>query len=471
MPKYAQFEKSIEFAVNKFKSLQKNKRVRVVSHLDADGICACAILLKALNHENRNYSISIVQQLNEKILKSLCKEDYECFFFTDLGAGQLKLIVKHMKNKTVFILDHHTPDKIELPDNIIHVNPHLNGIDGGEEISGSGVVFFFTNKLNSKNEMAHIALIGAIGDVQENKGFRRLNKEILNIAIKTGKISVKKGLRVFGMQTKPLHKTLEYCADPYIPGVSGSVSGAIKFLKQIGINPKNKKSWNKMIYLNDEEKKKLIAGVIKKRSTLKNPHDVMGNIYLLNHEDDECPLKDAKEFATLLNACGRLNKASIGIGVCLNDKNAKAKALVNADNYKKEIIRSMNWYNTNKSTKNILIEEGFIIINAKENILVSIIGTIASIISKSHEIKEKTFVMSLARNPIDETTKVSLRISERNTGFNLREIMDTIINNIDGAQSGGHASASGAIVPTKNEDNFINEAKRILRLISMQEII
>jgi len=57
--KYKRFEKNIEEAVNKFKALDKSERIRVISHLDADGICACAILLKALNHDNRNYSISI----------------------------------------------------------------------------------------------------------------------------------------------------------------------------------------------------------------------------------------------------------------------------------------------------------------------------------------------------------------------------------------------------------------------------
>ena len=147
MQDYKQFEKNIEKAVEKFKTLDKNERIRVISHLDADGICACAILLKALNNDNRNYTISIVQQLNERILKNLTKEDYKYYFFTDLGSGQLDLVKKYMKEKIVFVLDHHTPQEIELEENIVHVNPHLHGIDGGAEISGSGVVFLFTNRL------------------------------------------------------------------------------------------------------------------------------------------------------------------------------------------------------------------------------------------------------------------------------------------------------------------------------------
>jgi len=471
MPDYLEFEKSIEEAVERFKSLDKQERIRVISHLDADGICACAILLKALDNDNRNYSISIVQQLNETILNGLSKEDYKYYFFTDLGSGQVDLINKRLSNKTVFILDHHTPQEAEIGKNIVQVNPHLFGIDGGSEISGSGVVYLFTNKLNNKKDMAHIAIIGAIGDVQENNGFKKLNQDILKTAVENGKITIRRGLRVFGIQTKPLHKTLEYCTDPYIPGVSGSESGAIQFLKNIGIEPRNEKGWKKMIHLTDEEIQKLVAGVIIKRCDEENPEDVIGNIYMLNHEKEESPLRDAKEFATLLNSCGRLNKASIGIGVCLNDENAKRKALSNADDYKREIIKAMEWYNKNKKTNNVITDEGFVIINAKENILSSMAGTIASILSKSNELKKDTFIMSLARNPIDDLTKVSLRVSGRGKDHDLKKVVDTIVKNLKFGESGGHKEAAGAIIPSEKEDLFIEEAKTVFRLSAIEEKI
>jgi len=471
MPDYSKFEKNIEEAVERFRSLDKQERIRVISHLDADGICACAILLKALDNDNRNYSISIVQQLNEAILNGLSKEDYKYYFFTDLGSGQIDLINKKLGNKTIFILDHHTPQKTEVGKNVVQVNPHLFGIDGGSEISGSGVVYLFTNKLNNRKDMAHIAIIGAIGDVQENNGFKKLNQDILKTAVDNGKITIKKGLRVFGIQTKPLHKTLEYCTDPYIPGVSGSESGAIQFLKNIGIEPRNEKGWKKMIHLNDEDIQKLVAGVIIKRCNEENPEDVIGNIYMLNNEKEESPLRDAKEFATLLNSCGRLNKASIGIGVCLNDETAKRKALSNAEDYKREIIKAMEWYNKNKDTKNITSEDGFVIINAKENILSSMAGTIASIISKSNELKKGTFIMSLARNAMDDLTKVSLRVSGRGKDHDLRKVMDDIIKNVKFGESGGHKEAAGAIIPSEKEDLFIEEAKTVLKLSAIEENI
>ena len=51
--------------------------------------------------------------------------------------------------------------------------PHLFGIDGGKEISGAGVVFRFACAVDkSMEDFAHIAIIGAHGDMQEKTDFK-----------------------------------------------------------------------------------------------------------------------------------------------------------------------------------------------------------------------------------------------------------------------------------------------------------
>ena len=123
------------------------------------------------------------------------------------------------KEKTVFIIDHHEPEKLKVEsDNVFFVNPHKFGINGSIEVSGAGVVYLFASSLDKKmEEFAHVAIIGAIGDMQEHNGFEKMNKDILKTAIDGGKIKVIRGLRMFGAQTKPLHKILEYSTDPFIP--------------------------------------------------------------------------------------------------------------------------------------------------------------------------------------------------------------------------------------------------------------
>jgi len=454
---YERFKQSIKQAAERFRKTDKKGKIRIVSHLDADGISACSILINALNHENRKYSVSIVQQLNQKIISEISKEDYDCFFFTDIGSGKLNDIRSLLADKDVFILDHHEPEKVDIDDNIVHINPHLFGIDGTREISGAGVVYFFTKYLNKKNEnMAHIAIIGAIGDVQENKGFSRLNNEILETAKAKGKIKTIRGLRVFGAQTKPLYKILQYCTDPYIPEVTGSESNAIQFLQQLGIDPKQGNKWKKLVHLTKDEIKKLSAGIIMKRLDEEKPEDIFGQVYILSDEEKESPLRDAKEFSTLLNACGRLNKASLGIGACLNDEKIKKKAIANLSKYKREIVKTIKWYEENKDSEDIIKKQGMLIINAKDNVRASMIGTLASIISSSNDFNKITLIMSMARL-LNGKTKVSLRVSDRKADVDLFKIISNIAEKVDG-EAGGHLRAAGAVIPTEKEQEFIKEA-------------
>jgi len=471
MDSYELFREDIKKAVDEFKKIDKKEVIRIVSHLDADGISAASLMIKCLNNDSRKYSISIIQQIKKEVLGQLAREPYNYFIFTDLGSGALTEIENLFKGKKVFVLDHHEPEKLNVEsNNIFFVNPHKFGINGSVEVSGAGVVYLFASCLDKKmDEFAHVAIIGAIGDMQEHNGFEKLNNEILKTAIDKGKIKVIRGLRMFGAQTKPLHKVLEYCTDPFIPGVSGSESGAIQFLQHIGINPKNDNGWKKVIHLTEEEMKNIVTGVILTRLNEKNPEDVLGNVYLLREEDHESPTKDAKEFATLLNACGRLDKASLGIGACLGDEKIKKRAISLLADYKREIINSLEWYDKNKASDFVTKGHGYIIINAQDKIRPSIIGTLASIVSKSNGIKEK-FVMSMAQIA-DGTTKVSLRMSGNDESIDLKQIIVKITEGIPNCEAGGHAKAAGALIPTNSEEEFIKKAKVILEKNVMEEIV
>ena len=458
MENYNLFSKAIESAVATFKSWDQSQPIKLVSHLDADGISASAIVINLLKLENRKYSITILPQLAKEDILQLKGENFNNYIFADLGSGILDNIQDILTDKNVLILDHHEPVQCELPENITHINPHLFDIDGSKEISGAGVSYLFTEKANplAKN-MAHIAIIGAIGDIQEDNGFMHLKNKILKQAIENETIKVKKGLRMFGMQTKPLHKVLEYSNNPHIPGVSGNESGTIQFLTQLGIDPKKGSGWKKMIHLTDDEMRRLVTGIIMKRLGEINPEDVLGNIYLLPKEKEESPTKDAREFATLLNACGRMNRASCGIGTCLGILKDRRMAMQTLADYKKEIVQARIWYENNPD---IIKGKNFIIINAKDQIRHTIIGTLASIISKSNEL-DKVYIMSLARTDKD-TTKVSIRTNIEEEDLDLRDIVKKITTKV-GGEAGGHMQAAGALIPAEAEADFINTAKEVFK--------
>ena len=57
----------------------------------------------------------------------------------------------------------------------MQVNPHLYGIDGATEVSGSGVAYFAAKAVNAENmDLAPIALVGALGDMQDKNEQRQL---------------------------------------------------------------------------------------------------------------------------------------------------------------------------------------------------------------------------------------------------------------------------------------------------------
>jgi RecJ-like exonuclease len=469
-PDYSGFKEYMRDAAEKFKKIPAKDAIRVVSNLDADGICAASIMINALIKMNRKYSLTILPTITEDALLLLKGVVENYFVFVDLGSGSIDSVGNTLTNKEIFILDHHMLQSVNTYPNIIQVNPHMFNVDGSIEVSGAGVVFLFSQFLVDNSEMSRIAIVGAIGDVQENNGFQNLNKEILDIALSKGLIEVKRGLRFFGVQTKPIYKILQYSSDIAIPGVTGSESGSINFLLSMDINPKNSKGWKRVADLTGDEKKRLIAGIIMRRDQSMNPSDIFSNNYLLIGEVDDSPFRDAKEFATLLNSCGRMNKASIGIGACLNDQKMKDMAVQNLSNYRREIVNALNWYKDNAKSDKIIRGKNCIIINAEDEVFPTMIGTLGSILSKSADIDKNLFILSLARND-DDTTKISLRISGNPENINLKEIIGLIIERINNGSAGGHNFAAGAVIDTDHEDVFINAAQDILEHTIIEEKI
>jgi single-stranded DNA-specific DHH superfamily exonuclease len=113
-----------------------------------------------------------------------------------------------------------------------------------------------------------------------------------------------------------------------------------------------------------------------------------------------------------------------------------------------------------------------VIINAKYNILPTIAGTIASILSRSNNIPGGTFILAMARLKNNET-KVSLRISgnhEYSKRIDLREIITRLSSKVGGT-FGGHRNAAGAVIDTSKEKEFIEFAQAYLSNVSMEEDI
>jgi single-stranded-DNA-specific exonuclease len=436
-------------------------QIRIVSHYDADGICSAAILTKTLLRQGKDFHLSLVKQLNDNVLKDLSGEKRSIVIFLDMGSGQIERIKETLPSR-VIICDHHQPTG-EPNENVIHINSVVFGIN--ENISGSGVTYILSRTINPKNvDLASLAIIGAIGDSQIDAvgpdwGVNGLNKEILKDAESEKRMKVSKGLRLWGRYTRPLHKALEYSVDPYIPGISGSESASIQFLQELGIPvKKDDGNWRTIADLSLEEQKKLATGIIKERirGDHENPEYIFGDVYELLDKEGE--FRDANEFATMLNACGKMGEANLGVSICLNGENAFEKVKGILEKYRREVGKAMNWIHTNINNPEIVRKNKGIYVLAGSNVSEHLISNAISIVNHSGILPEKP-LFGFADS--EEGVKISARASDSlvEKGLKLNELMGDISEKL-GGQGGGHLGAAAAIIPKGKEEDFISEVEK-----------
>jgi len=246
---------AIERTAEVIKPILKNRKVKLLTQFDTDGLTAASIIIKMLVREGVNFESRVYKQLTSEVIDSLFINEYDLLILTDFGSGQLNLLKNIIDKNNVLILDHHEPIEFKH-ENLFHINPLLFGED---ELSSSIICYLLAKSINIKNmDLIDLAVIGAVADVVEEKWeFKGFAKKIFDEAGLISKISVTKGLRLYGRNTRPIYQSLAYTVDPFIPGISGSESHAVQFLSEIGINLKSGGEWKKLKDLNIEEQQKL----------------------------------------------------------------------------------------------------------------------------------------------------------------------------------------------------------------------
>ncbi len=450
--------------------------IHVFSHLDADGVAAAGIMGKALFRLDARFRIQITQWINEKIAGEILSEKPQLVVFTDLGSGYVDFVNESLADFRTVILDHHQIIGEESA-NIVHVNPHLHGIDGARDISGSGVAYLVARAMNKANvDVAPVAVVGALGDLQDKYDQRKLcgvNETIVKDAVDAGFLSVEKDLIFFGRETRPIHRTLASTTNPFIPGISGEEDKSLAFLASLDIKPREGERWRALRDLSEDEKRRLcsaLADYLLSKGLRLEVANLIGHVYTLSHEEPWTPLRDAREFGVLLNATGRMDRPSLGVAVCMGDR---ASALEEANKMLEEYRRSINKYlgwvmekpERMKEFKNIYVVYGEDYINDK------IVGAISSILSSGLPNSEKPLI-AYANVEEEGLAKISARTVDSMTrkGLNLGDIMQVAAERF-GGKGGGHNVAAGAQVPREKIGDFIDLVNELVGKQLKGEII
>jgi len=416
-----------------------NKPIKVISHFDTDGITSAAIFSRVLERWGKSFSLQIIKSLDEKFIDSL--PETHLLIFLDLASNSLSQLAK--KNTEVLILDHHEVSQ-DIPDNVTIINPHLQK---HELISSAGICYIFGKTLSPKNtDLANLAIIGIVGDLLE----KNISPSFAKI-IKEADATIKKGLLIYP-STRPINRVLEYSSSPYIPGVSGSPSGTLELLREASITPENGK-YKALYELSQDEMEKLITAVMLRfvPSPKKDISDLIGNLYLIKFFNK---LEDARELSASINACSRMGHPEIALSFCLGNSKSRELAEKIYIEYRQNIVSALKHVtSTDKITG-----KNYTIINAKDNIKDTIIGTIASIISYSPAYEKGTIIIALAYN--EDKIKVSARLAGRE-GRNVREVLAKAVLPL-GGEVGGHHNAAGCLIEKEQESVFISELKKTL---------
>src|SRR5438874_1904478 len=308
--------------------------VRIVTHIDTDGITGGAIASEALDRASIAHEVAFVKKLDEPVVTELKRRGTPLVWFIDLGAGMMHAL----HGLDAVITDHHVPTEREIPkvlrsdllrfaesqDRILMLNPNLEGA-GSDVASGAGCAYA------------------------------------------------------------------------------------------------------------------LVAHMLERGCGSKEVERLVGETYTLIREPAGSPTRDAKEFGTLINACGRYDQPEVGYRVCRGDReDSLAEALRLLRGHREYLVDSMEAV----AAAGINQMDAIQYFHAADTIRDTVVGIAASMaLNRENATKDlPIFAFAQASDGIKVSARTTRELVAR--GLDLAEVM-TVASGAVGGQGGGHHAAAG----------------------------
>lgn len=438
--------------------LRDAQDILIISHIDADGISAGAVADITAERLGKTHEVRFEKKISEETVEEINSSEQSLVWICDLGSGYLSEFTRD----GIIVTDHHVPDPrwrrkqtvLDSFTGITHLNPHVYGMDGSYEVCGAGMTYLLSKAVDPSNvDLAYLAVVGAVGDFQDSghSGLVSLNRVIVDDASANGDLVVDHDLRFFGRETRPINQYLQFSSDPQIPGLSDNASGCLQFLDSMGIRGKDGGRWRVWNDLSPEERERATERILE----LVGPEQesrAFGEMYSFPNMPHGTGLRDAKEFATVLNSCGRYEDAETGLRICRGDMSALKDAERNRAEHRRHISSAMSYIKDN----HLLRERRFIQwFDAGSEIKETVVGIVAGMVLSSGECARNIPIIAFADS--DDGTKVSARADRRlvDRGLDLSSVMKTAAELV-GGYGGGHTVAAGATIPPDKKEQFLD---------------
>ncbi|MDV0441442.1 DHH family phosphoesterase [Methanorbis furvi] len=435
--------------------------VTLISHIDADGITSEAIAAQAVARLGIPVTPVFVRQLEPLTMRHVPDDD-TLKVFTDLGAGQQNLMEEAgMKADDVLILDHHINQP--APNGTIYpqVNAQLYGPEYAK-CSAAGIVYMLARKLDPDNaDLAELAVVGNVGDMmaRETCGLTGIARWIAEDGAQTGRVRITKGINCYGLSTRPLHLCLANSDDPILPGLSGDPKAAADLLIRLGIYEKStdQRVWESL----EADEAKLLTSIIAEQMIAngESTERLFAELYFFPHETELSPLRNASEYATMLNACGRWAKPKIGEAVCFGDRGTQYREAEHMLRHHRTIIRELCEHILSAG----VTDAGHLQwIHTRDTYPDTIVGIGAGMALSKLDPSKPIMVLCYVSDEPD-LVKISMRTYEKvlRRGVDLQAALVAAAAEFDGA-GGGHNIAAGAYIPKGCEDDFIRRVNELI---------
>ena len=446
--------------------VRSGKRILVVTHIDADGLCSGSMVFAALKRIGANAVLRSVPDLDQRSVATLGVQGFDFYVFTDLASTLVEQLEAAFPARYL-VLDHHQIPE-EDAGNPSVVNAWRYGFDGGKEACSSSMAYFFASALEAGNDdLSPLAVVGALADRQDagpGRSLTGMNRAAVEEAQARGLLSVARDLMFTGRETRPIHEAIALTSTPFLKGLTGSKDAVLAALHQSGMTLKDGGTWRTISSLTPDEKMNLTEVIARTLGANEGATEaiasLVGETYTFEFEDSFTPLRDAREFGTLLNACGRMGAAGTGISVCLGDRLEALKAAMKTlADYRSGINKALESLTAEPSR---MEQHGSVVLLRGEGVVdEKLLGPVISILTSSPEFKDKVLVGSAESR--DSDLKISSRVGDAFAGdVNLGIIMREAAEGVDGV-GGGHAMAAGAKIPASKLAHF---SKAVLERVS-----
>jgi RecJ-like exonuclease len=415
--------------------------IRIISHYDADGICAAGILCLAFLRNGIKFHVTLTRSLSDDFVKVLSGEDYPITILCDMGSSQLENLAK-LKGH-VIILDHHVAESDST--GLVHINPNLFGISGTDEMCASSLSFLFSYVIDEKNlDLAALALAGCIGDKQHLSGLSGFNVFMVKTASEK---KILKETKTVKLDSGKLKKSLLEGLDPFIKGMSGREDKVLEFLKNVNINPDMK-----IEDLSERDIRILSSAVIVKLlaqgTRSERAEDFLTTKYWLPNWN-----MYATDLSNYINAAGRMDNMGSGLALCMGDEAALKLSKELRKAYKDELREGILKLEAEGPSEMKHLQ--FFYTNNP-----SLAGAHAGLgMMYLFDQEKPTITLSV----LEKDTKVSSRGTKYlvSNGLDLASALRKAAGDV-GGHGGGHPIASGATIPKGKEEAFLSLVNEIV---------